>query len=68
MIVTSRRGTLVTGVERTQNASVEKSETQVESPAWHAKVLKETEARVDAGEETIGDWETAKRELRRRFE
>jgi hypothetical protein len=45
-----------------------KNETEVESPAWHAEVLKKTEARVDAGEEKIADWESAKRELRRRFE
>jgi hypothetical protein len=43
-------------------------ETDVESPVWHADVLRETEARVAAGQESIADWETAKRELRERFE
>ncbi len=45
-----------------------KSETELESPPWHNDVLKETEARVAAGQERIADWETAKRELRKRFE
>ena len=42
-----------------------KSETELESPPWHNDVLKETEARVAAGQERIADWETAKRELRK---
>ncbi|MGD9874408.1 MAG: addiction module protein [Kiritimatiellia bacterium] len=45
-----------------------KSETDVESPSWHAKVLKETEERVTAGQERVVDWESAKQELRKRFE
>ena len=43
------------------------SESEVESPAWHEHALKETEARVAAGQERIADWETAKQELRKRF-
>jgi hypothetical protein len=39
----------------------------VESPEWHRTLLRETEARVAAGQERIADWETAKRELRKRF-
>ena len=49
-------------------AELSKTEAEVESPAWHADVLRETEARVAAGEERIADWDTAKRELRKRFE
>jgi hypothetical protein len=41
---------------------------EVESPPWHRDVLKETEARVAAGREQIADWQTAKKELRKRFE
>ena len=41
---------------------------EVESPAWHESVLRETQARVAAGKERMGDWEVAKRELRKRFE
>ena len=40
----------------------------VESPAWHAHALRETEARFSRGEERMEDWDTAKRELRKRFE
>lgn len=49
-------------------ADLSKTEAEVESPAWHADVLRETEARVAAGEERITDWDTAKREQRKRFE
>jgi hypothetical protein len=49
-------------------ADLSKDETELESPAWHEDVLKETEARVAAGNERIEDWQTAKRELRKRFE
>jgi hypothetical protein len=35
-----------------------------ESPAWHAKELKETEARVESGAEQPMDWADAKRKLR----
>ena len=49
-------------------ADLSKTEAEVESPAWHADVLRETEARVAAGEERITDWDTAKRELRKRLE
>lgn len=40
---------------------------EVESPKWHQKVLKETEQRLNLGEEKIVDWGTAKKELRERF-
>ena len=49
-------------------ADLSKDDAQVESPAWHEDVLKETEARVAAGQERIEDWQTAKQELRKRFE
>ena len=38
------------------------------SPAWHADALQETEQRLAEGEEPVMVWETAKKELRRRFE
>ena len=41
---------------------------EIESPSWHESVLKETAARVDAGQEQATDWETAKRGLKKRFE
>ena len=49
-----------------ESLSMEKDE--IVSPAWHRDLLKETEARVAAGQERIADWEVAKRELRKRFE
>ena len=49
-------------------AELSKSEAEVESPAWHADVLRDTAARAAAGEERMTDWEVAKRELRKRFE
>ena len=45
-----------------------RTDAEVESPLWHRDVLKETEARVAAWQERIADRETAKRELRKRFE
>jgi hypothetical protein len=49
-------------------ASLSVPDTEVESPAWHANALRETEERVARGEEHIVDWGAAKRELRNRFE
>jgi hypothetical protein len=45
-------------------ADLSQEEDQVESPAWHAKALQETAARVGAGLERALDWEAAKRDLR----
>ena len=41
---------------------------EVESPRWHKKALQETEQRLNSGEEEKFDWQTAKKELRERFE
>ena len=49
-------------------ADLSKDDMGVESPAWHHDVLKETEARIAAGQEQIADWTAAKRDLRKRFE
>jgi len=40
----------------------------LESPAWHEKVIQETERRFAEGKERILDWQTAKKELRNHFE
>ncbi len=45
-----------------------REEVEVESPSWHQKVLQKTKLRVDSGQETIVDWKSAKKELRKRFE
>jgi Putative addiction module component len=34
------------------------------APAWHGDVLAERERRLEAGQETVLDWEEAKRRLR----
>lgn len=41
---------------------------EVESPNWHQETLKETEHRLNTGQEKIVDWKDAKKELRKRFE
>ncbi len=49
-------------------SDLSKTDTDVKSPVWHKEVLKETEARFAMGEEPSTDWESAKRELWKRFE
>ncbi len=41
-----------------------RDEQRVESPVWHAEVLREREAAVNEGREVATDWEVAKRRLR----
>ena len=40
----------------------------IDSPNWHADELAKTQLRVERGEEKFVDWETAKKEIRTRFE
>ena len=49
-------------------ADLSRDEVKVKSPAWHQEILRETEARVVAGQEQVADWTMAKRILRKRFE
>lgn len=44
-------------------ADLAKEPDELESPAWHAQVLNETEARYRAGIEVPIDWEQAKNQL-----
>jgi len=46
-------------------AGLSRDETEFESPAWHAAVLRETSERRARGEESVMDWEDAKAKLRR---
>jgi len=39
---------------------------QLESPEWHKDILEERRKRLQAGEETVSDWEAAKEDIRRR--
>ena len=41
-----------------------KDERNLVSPEWHGTVLAEREKKLASGEDTLVDWETAKRELR----
>jgi len=43
-----------------------RDEEKFESPDWHGDVLRERAARVKQGKETFLDWETAKKQLRKR--
>ena len=45
-------------------ADLSRDDTQIESPAWHADVLHDREARIKTGAEQFMDWETAKKQLR----
>lgn len=45
-----------------------KEDEEVESPEWHQEALQETEHRLNLGEEKMVDWDSAKKELRKRFE
>jgi hypothetical protein len=47
--------------------SLSREEDKLESPAWHADALRETQQRYEAGQEQPVDWDTAKKELRDRF-
>ena len=44
-----------------------RNERQVKSPDWHFDTLAERERRLKSGKEKVLDWETAKKELRRRY-
>ena len=46
-------------------ADLSRDEAAMESPAWHADALRETQERVARGEEKILVWEQAKAELRK---
>jgi hypothetical protein len=45
-------------------ADLSRDEERVESPAWHAQVLREREAAVSDGRESPTDWAAAKKRLR----
>jgi len=47
-------------------ADLIRDEDQIESPAWHATTLRETERLVRAGEAQFSDWQQAKTRIRRK--
>ena len=40
---------------------------KLQSPEWHKEVLDERRRKVQSGEDTYSDWETAKQDIRRRI-
>jgi hypothetical protein len=46
--------------------SLTNSESDPESPSWHYDALRQTAQRYEGGQEHPVDWQTAKRELRKR--
>jgi hypothetical protein len=44
-----------------------KEDQEIESPTWHQEALKETEQRLNSGEEKTVDWHTTKKELQELF-
>jgi len=47
-------------------ADLSRHEEEIDSPAWHEKVLREREERLASGAERYVDWTTAKTEILRR--
>jgi hypothetical protein len=47
-------------------ADLTHNQEQFQSPKWHGDVLRERAERVKLGKESFMDWETAKRQLRKR--
>ena len=47
-------------------ADLSRDEAEVESPAWHGAVLRETEQLVREGKAKFSDWQGARRRIRRK--
>ena len=43
--------------------SLRSKPSQVESPDWHGDVLRERQRRLESGEATVSDWESARTRL-----
>ncbi|MCX6894731.1 MAG: addiction module protein [Verrucomicrobia bacterium] len=44
--------------------NLSQNETDLPSPEWHGPVLEERERKLASGDDSLVDWETAKRQLR----
>ena len=49
-------------------ADLSKDDDRFESPAWHARALREAERAMKNGEAKFSDWEEAKKRIRREAE
>jgi hypothetical protein len=47
-------------------ADLSRDEADLESPGWHADVLRETAERCERGQEPLLDWDEAKAKLRKK--
>ena len=56
------------GLVEAQWEWLSQEQVRLESPPWHKEALRETGARYHANKEQPIDWDTAKRELRKRAE
>jgi len=45
-------------------ASLCDNPSEVTSPAWHAAILADRQRRLESGEATVSDWESAKKRIR----
>ena len=48
-------------------ADLSRNADRLESPEWHADVLRERDQRIADGKENFVDWDEAKRQLRERL-
>ncbi|HEX3626125.1 MAG TPA: addiction module protein [Verrucomicrobiae bacterium] len=44
-----------------------RNESQIESPEWHGDVLRNREKKIKSGAEKFIDWESAKKDLRKKL-
>jgi Putative addiction module component len=44
-----------------------RKESQIKSPEWHGNVLRERAEAVKSGKEIFPDWETVKKQLRKKL-
>ena len=44
-----------------------RNESQIESPAWHGKVLRDREKKIKSGADKFVSWESVKKELRNKL-
>jgi translation elongation factor P/translation initiation factor 5A len=55
-------------ITSSNEADILMDEEKYDSPSWHKDALKEVENRMKDGIENVLDWDTAKKNLRNKFE
>lgn len=46
-------------------ADISKDQKQLESPTWHAEILRDRQKALEAGKATVHDWREAKERIKR---